>query len=328
VLSGCRRYAWLEPAGPGKPLGGVEGGCTASFFNMQKDPAGTYQDSLLDRTRKLLRRSGLRARKGLGQHFLVDEVALQKIVDAAALSREDTIIEVGPGLGILTAELAKRAGWVIAIELDDQLAEILRKTLPYDNVVIINEDVLGTNPQALLEGKAPGFPEGLRYKVVANLPYYITSPVLRHFLEASVKPELMVVMVQKEVAEAIAAGPGRRSLLSISVQFYGNPTIVVRLPADSFYPAPAVDSAVVKIEVYPRPPVEVADIDGFFRLVRAGFTAARKQAANSLAQGLGRPKQEVAAGLKQAGIDPQRRAETFTLEEWATLYRIFGGDDA
>ncbi len=285
---------------------------------------GKQTESLLDRTRRLLRRSGLRAKKGLGQYFLIDAEALQAIVDAAELSPEDTIIEVGPGLGILTAELARRAGWVIAIELDNRLADVLQKTLPCDNVVIINEDVLGTDPKSLLEGKAPGFPEGLsRYKVVANLPYYITSPVLRHFLEAAARPELMVVMVQKEVAEAIVAGPGRRSLLSIGVQFYGRPTIVARLPAAAFYPRPEVDSAVVKIEVYPCPPVDVDDVDRFFYLVRAGFTAARKQVANSLAQGLGRPKAEVVAWLEEAGIAPQRRAETFTLEEWAELYRIY-----
>jgi 16S rRNA (adenine1518-N6/adenine1519-N6)-dimethyltransferase len=291
---------------------------------MHNERAGK-EPSLLERTRRLLRRSGIRARKGLGQHFLIDEAALLDIVAAAELSREDTVIEVGPGLGILTAELARRAGWIIAIELDNRLAAVLRRTLPYDNIVIVNEDVLGTDPRSLLEGKAPGFPEGLRYKVVANLPYYITSPVLRHFLEASVRPELMVVMVQKEVAEAVAAGPGRRSLLSVSVQFYGRPTIVARLPAASFYPPPEVDSAVVKIEVYPHPPVAVDDVDGFFRLVRAGFTAARKQAVNSLAQGLGLPRDEVADRLDEAGINPQRRAETFTLEEWAALYRALRG---
>ena len=164
------------------------------------------------------------------------------------------------------------------------------------------------------------------YKVVANLPYYITSPVLRHFLEASVKPERIVVMVQKEVAEAIMAGPGQRSVLSISVQFYGKPEIVAYVPAASFYPPPEVDSAVVKIDVYPRPPVEVDDEGRFFKLVRAGFTAARKQAANSLAQGLGLDKAEVLVWLKKAGIDPTRRAETFTLEEWAqTVADIPGG---
>ena len=290
---------------------------------MDKKLSGGGSDSLLAQTRKLLRQFDLKARKGLGQHFLIDNEVLETILAAAELTPDDTVIEVGPGLGIMTAELAKRAGWVIAIELDNKLAEILKKTLPYDNVVIINEDVLGTDPKALLQGRAPDFPASLSpYKVVANLPYYITSPVLRHFLEASVKPEVMVVMVQKEVAEVIAAGPGRRSVLSIAVQFYGRPSIVTRVPAASFYPAPEVDSAVVRIDVYPRPPVNV-DEEGFFRLVRAGFTAARKQVANSLAQGLKLPKAEVLTLLEKADIDPQRRAETFTLEEWANLWRVF-----
>jgi 16S rRNA (adenine1518-N6/adenine1519-N6)-dimethyltransferase len=159
--------------------------------------------------------------------------------------------------------------------------------------------------------------------VVANLPYYITSPVLRHFLEASVKPEVMVVMVQKEVAEAIAAGPGQRSLLSIGVQFYGKPGIVSYVPASSFYPPPEVDSAILRIDVYPEPPVDVADGQGFFELVRAGFAAARKQVINSLAKGTGLPRDDVRVLLETAGIDPQRRAETFTLEEWARLWRAY-----
>ncbi|OGO44951.1 MAG: hypothetical protein A2Z05_05900 [Chloroflexi bacterium RBG_16_60_22] len=284
---------------------------------------GGSPESLPARTKKWLRRFDLKARKGLGQHFLVDEGVLEAIVTAADLHPTDTVIEVGPGLGVLTAELAKRAGWVIAIELDNRLAEALRKILPYDNVVIINEDVLGTDPRAILEGQAPPFPESIRpYKVVANLPYYITSPVLRHFLEASVKPEVMIVMVQQEVAEAIAAGPGQRSVLSIAVQYYGKPGIITRVPAAAFYPPPEVDSAVMRIDVYRRPPVEVGDEAGFFGLVRAGFAAARKQAVNSLAQGLRRPKSEVAALLEKAGIDPRRRAETFTLEEWAALWRL------
>jgi 16S rRNA (adenine1518-N6/adenine1519-N6)-dimethyltransferase len=280
--------------------------------------------SLLKRTKALLRRYGIRARKGLGQNFLVDSDVLEAIVAAAALSPQDTVIEVGPGLGILTTELAKRVGWVIAIELDDRLAEILKKTLPYENVVILNEDVLGVSPAALLQKSAPRFPSAWRsYKVVANLPYYITSPVLRHFLEAPVRPETMVVMVQKEVARAIVAGAGKRSLLSIAVQFYGRPEIVADVPAAAFYPPPAVDSAVVKIDVYPHPPVEVADVNGFFKLVKAGFTTPRKQITNSLSQGLGLPKNEVTAMLAKAAIDPQRRAETFSLEEWARLCRIY-----
>ncbi len=291
---------------------------------MDKSLSRGGSNSLLAQTRKLLRRFNLRAKKGLGQHFLIDDNVLETILAAAELSPADTVIEVGPGLGLMTAELARRSGWVIAIELDNRLADILKKTLSHDNIVILNEDVLGTDPTALLQGRAPGFPPALRpYKVVANLPYYITSPVLRHFLEASVKPEVMVVMVQKEVAEAIVAEAGQRSVLSISVQFYGKPSIVTYVPAVSFFPAPEVDSAIVKIDVYLQPLVKVDNVDGFFKLVRAGFTAARKQVANSLSQGLGLPKSDVLDLLEKAGIDPQRRAETFTLEEWARLWKLF-----
>jgi len=292
---------------------------------MNKDLSRVGSDSLTTQTKKLLRRFGLKARKGLGQHFLVDDEAMDAVVAAADLDSTDTVIEVGPGLGIMTARLAEKAGWVIAIELDNKLADILRKTLPYDNIVILNEDVLGTDPKTMLQGRPPVIPSVLSpYKVVANLPYYITSPVLRHFLEASVKPEVMVVMVQKEVAGAICAGPGKRSVLSISVQFYGRPSIIAHVPAASFYPAPEVDSAVVRIDVYPRPPVD-ADEEGFFQLVRAGFTASRKQVANSLAQGLKLHKDEVIKLLGKARIDPKRRAETFTLEEWAALWRVMEG---
>jgi 16S rRNA (adenine1518-N6/adenine1519-N6)-dimethyltransferase len=292
---------------------------------MDKSLSRGDANSLLTQTRKLLRQSGLRARKGLGQNFLIDSEVLEAILDAAELDPSDTIIEVGPGLGVLTGEIARQAGWVIAIELDNKLAAILRKTLaPFDNVVIINEDILGTDPQVLLQEEAPSFPPAIKpYKVVANLPYYITSPVLRHFLEASVKPEIMIVMVQKEVAKAIVAEPGQRSVLSISVQFYGKPGIVRYVPAGSFYPAPEVDSAILKIDVYRQPPVAVVDEKGFFKLVRAGFTASRKQVANSLAQGLGLPKADVLVWLEKAGIVPQRRAETFTLEEWARLWQAF-----
>ena len=279
-------------------------------------------------TRKLLRHFNIRAKKGLGQHFLVDDRILETIIQAAELSPTDTVIEVGPGLGLMTGELAKRAGWVIAIELDNRLADILRETLQYENIVILNEDILGADPAKLLKERASGFPpEFNSYKVVANLPYYITQPVIRHFLEAPVKPQTMVLMVQKEVAEAIAAEAGQRSVLSIAVQFYGQPSIVAKVPAASFYPAPEVDSAVIKIEVYKEPPVEVDNVEGFFKLVRAGFTAARKQVANSLSQGLGLPKPAVHQMLSRAGVDPQRRAETFTLQEWAGLWRVYSQFD-
>ena len=275
------------------------------------------KDSLLAQTKRLLRKSDLKARKGLGQHFLIDEEVLQLITSAAELTPTDIVIEVGPGLGVLTGELAEQVGSVIAVELDSKLAGLLKQTLaPFNNVAIVNKNILDIDPETLLPGQN-------KYKVVANLPYYITSPVLRHFLEASVKPETMIVMVQKEVAEAIVAEPGQRSLLSISVQFYGKPGIVSHVPAQSFYPAPEVDSAILRIDVYPKPPVAVTDEGSFFELVRAGFAASRKQIANSLAQGLGIPKAEALSLLERANIVPQRRAETFTIEEWARLWQVF-----
>jgi 16S rRNA (adenine1518-N6/adenine1519-N6)-dimethyltransferase len=253
---------------------------------------------------------------------------LKYILSAAELSPTDIVIEVGPGLGVLTRELARRAGWVVAVELDNNLASLLKETLAsFSNVTIVNQDILKVDPQALLQEQFPGrkvvLPlEGRSYKVVANLPYYITSPVLRHFLEASLKPQTMVVMVQKEVAREIAAQPGRLSLLGISVQLYGEPKIVKYVRASSFYPAPEVDSAILKIAVHPRPVVEV-DTESFFTVVRAGFSAARKQLGNSLTHGLEVPKAEVLALLEKSGIDSRRRAETMSLEEWARLCRVY-----
>ena len=282
-------------------------------------------ESLLNQTMGLLRRFDLRARKGLGQHFLVDEEVLRLIISGAQLTSTDVVMEIGPGLGVLTRELAKQAGWVVAIELDNKLAAILKQTLAsFKNVIVINEDVLRIEPSTLLqEHLRPEVSSPLIYKVVANLPYYITSPVLRHFLEASVKPQIMVVMVQKEVAEEIVAKPGRMSLLSVSVQLYGEPTIISYVPARCFYPAPEVDSAILRIALYPQPAVEIADKESFFDLVRAGFSASRKQMGNSLAQGLRSPKAEVLSLLEKADIMPQRRAETLTIEEWARLWQLF-----
>jgi 16S rRNA (adenine1518-N6/adenine1519-N6)-dimethyltransferase len=282
---------------------------------MDKSP-----NPLLAETRRLLRQSDLKARKELGQHFLIDGEVLSLIVATAELRPDDVVVEVGPGLGILTGELAQKAGGVVAIELDDKLAALLKKTLAsFNNVTIINGNVLKIKPQELVKGQD--------YKVVANLPYYITSPVLRHFLEAEAKPQAMVVMVQKEVAEAITASPGNMSLLSVSVQFYGEPKIIASVPPESFYPAPEVSSAILKIEVYPEPKVDV-DEAGFFDTVRAGFAAPRKQLANSLAKGLGQDKSTVLPFLRKAGVDPQRRAETLTIGEWAELWRVLGGEHA
>jgi len=284
--------------------------------------------SLLAQTRGLLRHFDLKARKGLGQHFLIDEEVLQLVTSAAELTPTDIIMEIGPGLGVLTKELVRQAGWVIAIELDNKLATILKQDLAsFDNITIINGDILGIAPAALIQEQKTRFPPTintpLNYKVVANLPYYITSPVLRHFLEASIKPQIMVVMVQKEIAKAIVAEPGQMSVLSISVQFYGKPEIISYVPARCFYPAPKVDSAILRVELYPQPAVAVTDAKSFFKLVRAGFSASRKQIGNSLPQGLGMPKIEVLPLLEEVGIVSQRRAETLTLDEWARLWRVF-----
>ena len=225
-----------------------------------------------------MRRFHLQARKGLGQHFLVAEETLGLVIASAELTAADVVMEVGPGLGIMTRELARRAGRVIAIELDDKLAAILKQTLAsLRNVSVINRDVLKIDPAALLREEQMELPATVSspvgYKVVANLPYYITSLVLRHFLEASLKPRVMVVMVQREVAEAIVAEPGELSVLSISVQFYGRPEIIDYVPAQSFYPAPEVDSAILKVVLYDKPAVAVTDENGFFKMVRAGFSA-------------------------------------------------------
>jgi len=265
-----------------------------------------------------MRRYDIRAKKGLGQHFLIDSETLDKIIAAAELSSSDTVVEIGPGLGVLTERLAEKAGRVIAIELDNSLAARLRERLAsLKNVTVLNEDVLKVDPASLFKQKAGD------YKVVANLPYYITSPVLRHFLEASMKPQTMVVMVQKEVANQITAVPGRLSILAVSVQLYAKPALVTVVPAASFYPAPKVDSAVIKIDVYPGPVAGVTDPDDFFVIVRAGFKAARKQIHNSLERSLELTKEEVAALLAEADIDPERRAQTLTLEEWARLWHIY-----
>jgi 16S rRNA (adenine1518-N6/adenine1519-N6)-dimethyltransferase len=264
----------------------------------------------------LLRRFAIQPKKSLGQNFLVDEAALARIVAAAELGRDDTVLEIGPGLGTLTRRLAEAAGRVIAVELDDRLIPVLRQTLaPYRNVEIVHGDILELDVGQLLRETATP------YKVVANLPYYITSAVLRHLLEAAVRPALMVLTVQLEVAQRLTARPGEMSLLAVSVQVYGKPRVAGRIKAGSFYPVPKVDSAVVRVDLYDQPDVPLEDIDGFFEVVRAGFGERRKQLRNALSRGLKRDAQEVAQALEQAGVDPARRAETLSLEEWVRVYQ-------
>ncbi len=264
----------------------------------------------------LLRAYGLRPQKGLGQNFLVDEAALSRILAAADLSSEDTVVEVGAGLGTLTRLLARRAGRVVAVELDARLVRVLTDRLAdFPHLQIIQGDILSLSNLGVAH---------LGYKVVGNLPYYITSAVLRHFLENEPRPRLLVVTVQREVAERIVARPPHMSVLAVSVQFYGQPRLVARIPAGAFYPPPKVDSAVVRIDVTAQPTIVLdpeLDPTDFFRVVRAGFGQRRKTLRNSLSAGLGILPAQVEKALESAGIDPRRRAETLSLPEWAKLAR-------
>jgi 16S rRNA (adenine1518-N6/adenine1519-N6)-dimethyltransferase len=263
----------------------------------------------------LLRQYDLRPSKGLGQNFLVDPIILEKIVAAANLTPDGTVLEIGAGLGTLTEHLARAAGRVVAVELDERLMPVLHDTLSrFDNVTLVQGDILELDPAALVAPAA-------RYKVVANLPYYITSAVLRHLLEARVRPLRLVITVQREVAERIVARPGEMSLLAVSVQFYGHPQVLFCIKPGRFYPSPGVESAVVRVDVHDAPPVHLdeEDADVFFRVVKAGFAQRRKQLRNALAGGLHLPPGEVEAKLQAVGVDPKRRAQTLSLEEWTRV---------
>jgi 16S rRNA (adenine1518-N6/adenine1519-N6)-dimethyltransferase len=265
----------------------------------------------------LLRDHSLHPRKRLGQNFLLDPSALRRIVEAANLGADDLVVEVGAGVGTLTRLLAGRVRRVTAVELDDSLVAILREELSdLPNVQIIHSDVLKLPELGLLHRG---------YKVVANLPYYITSRVLRHFLEGEPRPSLIVVTVQREVAERIVAQPGGMSLLAVSIQFYGCPRILFRVPAGAFYPPPRVDSAVLRIDVSERPAVALdAGVDEatYFRVVRAGFSQKRKTLRNSLSAGLPLTPALVEEALGKAGLDPRRRAQTLSLAEWARVAMV------
>ncbi|MBE3118652.1 MAG: ribosomal RNA small subunit methyltransferase A [Candidatus Atribacteria bacterium] len=264
----------------------------------------------------LLRRYDLRPSKGLGQNFLQDNHALQEIVSMADLGPADVVMEIGSGLGSLTRYLALSARSVTAIELDRKLFPALESVLaPYNNVRLVQGDILKLNPAELME--TPG------YIVVANIPYYITSVVIRHLLEAEQRPSRVVLTVQKEVAERICAGAGRMSLLALSVQVYGKPVIGTTIPAEAFYPPPKVDSAVLCIEIYAQPIIPADRLDRFFILIKAGFSQKRKTLRNALSGGLRIAPVESEELLSAAGIDPQRRAETLSLEEWGNLVKEY-----
>jgi len=263
----------------------------------------------------LLKRHHLQPHKGLGQNFLQDPMALEEIVSAADIDPTDTVLEIGPGLGGLTRYLALSARQVVAVELDRNLLPPLRAILsPYKNVRLIQGDILKLSPGDLVNEP--------NYIVAANIPYYITSAVIRHLLSSDKKPRRIVLTVQKEVAQRVCSAPGDLSLLALSVQVYGKPRIAARIPADAFFPVPKVDSAVLCIDIYPSPLISAEHIDTFFHLSKAGFSQKRKMLRNSLAAGLRISPNEAADLLTRANIDPQRRAETLSINEWQTLGEI------
>ncbi len=259
-----------------------------------------------------------RPKRSLGQNFLVDRRIPYRIASAAGLSADDVVVEVGAGRGILTRELAARAGRVVAIEIDEDVAAELDRELGHrENVEVCVGDARDVDLASLVPQTTP-------YKLVGNLPYYAATPIVRRFLGVEHKPKLLVIMVQKEVAQNMVAAPGKMSLLSVAVQLYGKPKLLFSVPPRAFRPIPKVTSAVVRIDVLERPAVDFESEEHFFTLVKAGFSAPRKQIHNCLKRGLDMPADEVAAMLDEAGVDPKRRPGTVSLPEWGLLYREFG----
>ncbi len=260
---------------------------------------------------------GLKARKDLGQHFLADEEAVEQIIEAAEIKSSDTVIEIGPGPGVLTPLIADRARKVIAVELDPaMIPHLKRATITHSNVEIIENDVLAIDPAS--------YPS--HYSIVSNVPYYITSAILRHFLECSNKPTRMTLTVQREVAQRITAKPPKMSVLALSVQLYGVPQIASIIPRTSFVPPPEVDSAILTIKNIGKE--TKAQLDGlsekdFFTVVRAGFSEKRKQLHNTLARNLELSHEDALKILEDIKIDPRRRAETLTISEWVALGQAY-----
>ena len=267
-------------------------------------------------THALIRKYTIRPKKSLGQNFLIEPSGLRKVLSAAELQGDEQVLEIGAGLGSLTVLLAQNAREVIAIEIDQTLFPALQEAISqYKNVKTIHGDILDLDLTNLLSDEP--------FVVVANIPYYITSAIIRKLLEAQKRPTHMVLTIQKEVAERIIARDGKMSLLALSVQIYGKPELVATIPAGAFYPAPDVDSAVLKLSLYERALIEDANSDIFFKLATAGFSQKRKTLRNSLAAGLGISTQKSEALLAKAQIQPTRRAETLNLQEWQQLLAAY-----
>ena len=251
----------------------------------------------------------------MGQHFLADGRILSRIVAAAEIEPQDLVLEVGPGTGALTRRLTGRGARVVALELDPQLAADLPARLGNPpNLTVVECDARSLDPALVLQQDSAG------YKVLGNLPYYAANPIIRRFLESAHKPRLMVVTLQQEVAQTMTAKPGKMGFLSVAVQYYADVRMVCSIPPRAFRPPPKVTSAVVRLDVRTDPPVDVSDTPAFFSLVRAGFSAPRKQLRNSLAQGLRAPTATVSQLLAESDLDGSRRPATLCLEEWAAIF--------
>lgn len=275
-------------------------------------------DSLVKsiRTREIIEKYKFKFNKGLGQNFLIDEDVLNKIVDAASITKDDDVLEIGPGIGTLTMELAEHAGRVLAIELDDSLIPILNESLRgYENIQIYHGDALKADLKEVASGyiRSP-------FSICANLPYYITTPLITKFFKEGLNLKNIVLMVQKEVADRMAAGPGGKDYgaLSLLVQYYAKPSVIAFVPPHCFIPRPKVDSVVIKLEVYGRPAVDVQDEAMFFRIIRDSFNQRRKTLSNAL-KPLGISKDKLDRALNNCGIDPTRRGETLSINEFAAL---------
>ncbi|MDT8306905.1 MAG: 16S rRNA (adenine(1518)-N(6)/adenine(1519)-N(6))-dimethyltransferase RsmA [Anaerolineae bacterium] len=267
----------------------------------------------MEHPKQLLDRHGLQPKQSLGQNFLFDDNILARIVETAEVGPDDPVLEIGAGAGTLTHHLARAAGRVLAVELDDRLIPLLQAEMArYEHVTVVHGDILHLELDLW-------FGDGA-YKVVANVPYYITGAILRHLLSGRGKPSLVVMTVQKEVAQRVTARPGEMSLLAVSVQFYGEPRYVGEIKAGAFWPRPEVDSAILRIDLFDEPRLPLAEEERFFRLVKTSFAQKRKQLQKNL-RSLGLPRARINAALASAGIDGRRRAETLSLDEWLALYR-------